>query len=129
MLTSAATASGRRMSQHIEYNEPDDRPLRRMLRLVRERRADQQDAAEAMREMRLVRLEMLAEELDPVIAEVPEDDPQFDFVISSGLQPRLWIDATTHVAMGRDGRTYRLLQDTRTGRVVLAEADRTGPIV
>jgi hypothetical protein len=117
------------MSQHIEYNEPDDRPLRRMLRLVRERRADQQDAAEAMREMRLVRLEMLAEELDPVIAEVPEDDPQFDFVISSGLQPRLWIDATTHVAMGRDGRTYRLLQDTRTGRVVLAEADRTGPIV
>lgn len=119
------------MSSRFEYTEPEelDRPLRRMIRLVRDRRADQQDAAEEMRELRLVRLEMLADELDPVFAEVPDDDPQFDFVISSGLQPRLWIDATVHVAMGRDGRTYRLLRDTREGRVVLAESDRTAPIV
>lgn len=119
------------MKSRIEYSEPDDgeRPLRQMIRLVRDRRADQQDAAEEMRELRLVRLEMLADELDPVFGEVPEDDTEFDFVISSGMQPRLWIDATVHVAMGRDGRTYRLLRDSRVGRIVLAESDRTGPVV
>jgi hypothetical protein len=46
----------------------------------------------------------------------------FDFAVSSGLQPRLWIDAVSHVAMGRDRRTYRFLKDTRIGRVVLAES-------
>ncbi|TGQ97166.1 hypothetical protein EN843_34450, partial [Mesorhizobium sp. M4B.F.Ca.ET.200.01.1.1] len=31
-------------------------------------------------------------------------------------------DAVSHVAMGRDRRTYRFLKDTRVGRVVLAES-------
>src|SRR5690606_5324140 len=64
----------------------------------------------------------------PVFEEVPAEDSQFDFVISSGMQPRLWIDAVAHVAMARDCRTYRFLVDGRGGRVVLAESDRTGPI-
>eukprot|EP01035_Chromulina_nebulosa_P068351 gene68351-93658_t len=53
----------------------------------------------------------------------------FDFVVSSGLQPRLWIDAVSHVAMGRDRRTYRFLKDTRIGRVVLAESTEMKPVV
>jgi hypothetical protein len=34
----------------------------------------------------------------------------------------LWIDAIAHVAMGRDRRVYRFVQDTRYGRKVLAES-------
>lgn len=69
-----------------------------------------------------MRLDLLATELAPVFADVPADMDSFDFAVSSGLQPRLWIDAVSHVAMGRDRRTYRFLKDTRIGRVVLAES-------
>lgn len=69
-----------------------------------------------------MRLDLLANELAPVFADVPADIDNFDFAVSSGLQPRLWIDAIAHVAMGRDRRTYRFLKDTRIGRVVLAES-------
>ena len=50
----------------------------------------------------------------------PEID-LFDRGISRGETPRLWIDVIAHVAMGRDKRQYRFLQDTRYGRKVLAE--------
>jgi hypothetical protein len=69
-----------------------------------------------------MRLELLAADLAPVFAEVPADMENFDFAISTGLQPRLWIDAVAHVAMGRDRRTYRFVRDSRVGRVVLAES-------
>jgi hypothetical protein len=74
-----------------------------------------------MREAHRMRLDLLATELAPVFADVPADMDSFDFAVSSGLQPRLWIDAVSHVAMGRDRRTYRFLKDTRVGRVVLTE--------
>lgn len=99
-----------------------------VVRVVRDAAADRSDAAAELREMRYARLELLAEDLTPVFAEVPADDPQFDFVLSSGLQPRLWIDATAHVTMARDGRTYRFLRDSRTGRSVIAESDRMSEI-
>lgn len=69
-----------------------------------------------------MRLELLANELTPIIAEVPDGTDLFDFAISSGLQPRFWIDAIAHVSMGRDKRTFRFLKDTRLGRVVVSES-------
>jgi hypothetical protein len=84
--------------------------------------ADRDDVVVEMREASRMRLELLAQELQPVFDETPKDLEQFDFAISSGLQPRLWIDATAHVAMGRDRRVYRFVRDTRLGRVVLAES-------
>lgn len=106
----------------------DTGSLSDVVRVVRDAAADRSDAAAELREMRRARLEILAEELKPVFAEVPADDPQFDFVLSSGLQPRLWIDATAHVALARDGRTYRFLRDSRLGRSVIAESDRVPEI-
>jgi len=53
--------------------------------------------------------------------EIPATIDLFDRGISRGVTPRLWIDAVTHVDMGRDKRIYRFLQDTRYGRKVLAE--------
>ncbi|MEX0345525.1 MAG: hypothetical protein AB3N20_11420 [Rhizobiaceae bacterium] len=100
----------------------DRNKLSDTVRIIRDAAADRSDANVELRNLRIARLELLAEELQPVFAEVPTEDPQFDFVLSAGLQPRLWIDATAHVAIDRDGRTYRFLRDSRIGRSVLAES-------
>jgi hypothetical protein len=100
-------------------------PMRRLseaIRDVKNAATDREDVVVELREATRTRLQLLAAELAPVFADVPSDMDLFDFVISSGLQPRLWIDAVSHVAMGRDRRTYRFLKDTRVGRVVLAES-------
>ena len=53
----------------------------------------------------------------------------FDRGISQGETPRLWIDVVAHVLMGRDKRIYRFVQDTRYGRMVLAESHDVPVIV
>jgi hypothetical protein len=98
------------------------RKLADAIRDVKNALADRDDVVVDLREAHRMRLDLLASELAPVFAEVPTDIDSFDFAVSSGLQPRLWIDAVAHVAMGRDRRTYRFLKDTRIGRVVLAES-------
>jgi hypothetical protein len=101
------------------------RPQRKLSEVVREVKnaiADRDDVVVEMREAQRGRLEILAQELAQVIEEIPADDPSFDLAISSGLQPRFWIDAVAHVAMGRDRRLYRFIRATRNGPVVLAES-------
>jgi hypothetical protein len=97
------------------------RRLSDAMRDVRIAKADRNDVVVDLKDADRARLEILAEQLKPVIEDVPPADDQFDFAISTGLQPRLWIDATSHVMMGRDRRTYRFVRDTRLGRVVLSE--------
>jgi hypothetical protein len=102
-------------------------PLRKLSQVIREVKnaaADREDVVVELREATRTRLQLLAAELAPVFAEVPADIDLFDFAISSGLQPRLWIDSVSHVAMGRDRRTYRFVKDTRNGRIVLAESPK-----
>lgn len=96
--------------------------LAEAIRDVKNAVADRDDVVVDIREAQLTRLELLAEDLKPVFADVDDDDERFDFAISAGTQPRLWIDSVAHVTMGRDRRTYRFLLDTRLGRVVLAES-------
>ena len=96
--------------------------LAEAIREVKNATADRDDVIIEMREAERMRLELLANELAPVIAEVPDGTDLFDFAISAGLQPRFWIDAIAHVSMGRDKRTFRFLRDTRLGRVVVAES-------
>ena len=107
---------------------PNSTRLADAIRDVKNAAADRDDVVVDIREAQRTRLELLAEELKPVFAEVPEDDDRFDFAISAGTQPRLWIDAVAHVTMGRDRRTYRFLRDTRLGRVVLAESTDMKPV-
>lgn len=105
--------------------------VRRLSDAIREARnaaAERDDVVVEMREAQRMRLEMLAAELKPLFDEVPADVEIFDFALTSGLQPRLWIDAVSHVTMGRDRRTYRFLRDTRLGRVVLAESPDMKPV-
>jgi hypothetical protein len=98
------------------------RTLSDVIRDVKNAAADRDDVVVEMREASRMRLELLAQELEPFFAEVPSDIEWFDFALSSGAQPRLWIDAVSHVGLGRDRRTYRFVTDTRLGRTVLAES-------
>ena len=118
------------MSDKAESQEPtaQARRLADVIREVKNAAADRDDVVVELREASHTRLELIAAELAPLFAEVPADIDLFDFTISSGLQPRLWIDAVSHVAMARDRRTYRFVKDTRAGRVVLAEATAIKPV-
>jgi hypothetical protein len=98
------------------------RSLRETLRKVRTAEAERSDVVVEMRDAERARLELLADALKDVFAEVPEDDEQFIFTVAAGTPPRLWIDMTSFVAMGRDRRTYRFLKDTRLGRTVILES-------
>jgi hypothetical protein len=98
------------------------RRLSDAMREVRIAKADRNDVVVDLKDADRARLEILAEQLKPVIDEIPAEDDQFDFAISTGLQPRLWIDSTSHVMLARDRRTYRFVRDTRHGRVVLCES-------
>jgi hypothetical protein len=97
------------------------RSLNDAIRKVRIAEADRSDGFVDLQEAERARLEMLADELRDVFAEVPAENEQFLFSMSSGSQPRLWIDMTAFVVVGRDRRTYRFLKDTRLGRTVLVE--------
>jgi hypothetical protein len=116
------------MNEPVESNREVEGRLAATIREVKNAFADRDDVVVDIREAQLTRLELLADELKPVFAEVPLEDDRFDLAISSGAQPRLWIDAVAHVTMARDRRTYRFLRDTRLGRVVLAESSEMKPV-
>lgn len=99
------------------------------MREVRIAQADRSDVVVDMKEADRARLELMALELKPLFDDIPADNELFDFAISSGLQPRLWIDSVSHVQMGRDRRTFRFVRDTRLGRAVLAESVDMRPVV
>ncbi|WP_245408312.1 hypothetical protein [Zhengella mangrovi] len=104
------------------------RKLSDVLRVVKSDMADRDDVVVELREAQKMRLDLLVQELKPLIDEIPASHDQFDLALSSGEQPRFWVDATSHVTMGRDKRTYRFLKDTRLGRVVLGETADVKPM-
>jgi hypothetical protein len=107
-------------AKSAKNNEPER--LKDALRRARIDAAERTGVVVDLHDADVARLELLNEALDPVFAEIPAEVELFDRGISRGENPRLWIDAVAHVAMGRDKRIYRFLQDTRYGRKVLAES-------
>src|SRR5664279_2651899 len=103
--------------------------LRDALRRARIEAADRTGVVVDLRDAEVARLEILNEALDPLFAQVPDQVDLFDRGISQGDTPRLWIDVVAHVLMGRDKRIYRFVQDTRFGRIVLAESHDVPVIV
>jgi hypothetical protein len=101
--------------------EGNVRRLSDAVRRVRIAEAERSDAFDDLHEAERARLSMLGDELDGVFAEIPAEDDYFICKIAGGSPPRLWIDPTSQVMIGRDRRTYRFLKDTRLGRVVIAE--------
>lgn len=116
------------MSQSNEFDEDAtlgveraERSLQEAVSLARDRLADRDDVVVEMKAAERGRLDLLVDELRPLIDEVDPDDGRFEFGLSNGPRPRLWIDATTYVQMGTDRRTYRLVKDRLHDRRLLAE--------
>jgi hypothetical protein len=103
--------------------------LKEAVHQARVEAAERSSVVVDLRDAEVARLELLDEALDPIFAQVPPEVDLFDRGISRGETPRLWIDAVTHVAMGRDKRGYRFLHDSRMGRHVLAESHEIADIV
>jgi hypothetical protein len=118
----------RRAAEAAKPNEPPQR-LRDALRKARVDQAERSAVIVDLHDAEVARLEVLNEALDPLFEEIPKGVDLFDRGISRGETPRLWIDAITHVAMGRDKRSYRFLQDARYGRTLLAESMNVAEIV
>ncbi|MCX7322456.1 MAG: hypothetical protein NT113_24295 [Hyphomicrobiales bacterium] len=110
-------------------NDVQPRRLRDALRQARIEAADRTGVVVDLRDAEVARLEILNEALDPLFAEIPHEIDLFDRGISQGDTPRLWIDMIAHVVMGRDKRSYRLVQDSRFGRKVLAESHDVSTMV
>src|SRR6476620_5392505 len=113
----------------IHPSQPRPVRLRDALLRARIEAADRTGVVVDLRDAEVARLEILNDALDPLFAQVPDQVDLFDRGISQGDTPRLWIDIVAHVVMGRDKRTYRFVQDTRFGRIVIAEAHEAAVIV
>ncbi len=103
--------------------------LKEAVRKTRIEIAEKSSVVVDLRDAEMARLELLNDALDPLFDETPPDVDLFDRGISRGDTPRLWLDAISHVAMARDKRRYRFVQDTRFGRKVLAESNDIAEIV
>ena len=118
-------------AQNIGAEADETRPtrLRDALRKARIEAADRTGVVVDLRDAEVARLEILSEALDPLFGQIPDSVDLFDRGISQGETPRLWIDVVAHVLMGRDKRAYRFVQDTRFGRIVIAESHDVPAIV
>jgi hypothetical protein len=77
----------------------------RLKRAMRQARVDDAERSRVVFELRgaeIARLEMLRDELLPVIAEVPKDADLFDVALVPSERPRLFVDMIAFVEMGRD---------------------------
>ena len=112
---------GRGKKAETPTGEPPN-VLKSAVREARIEAAERSAVVVDLRDAELARLELLNEALDPVFKDIPASVELFDRGVSKGDVPRLWVDVIAHVAMGRDKRQYRFVQDTRYGRAVLAES-------
>ena len=99
------------------------------LRRARVEAAEQAGASSTSREVDLARLDMLEDAVRPVIEQAPREANLFDFGKSYGDQPRLFLDMIAFIELAEDHRTYRFFQDTRYGRILIAESARIDTIV
>jgi len=90
---------------------------------VRDDQAARDDVVIEMKQARIARLELLAKDLQPLFKDVPDDNEQFEFALTNGENPRLWIDMTSYIRMGRDRREYEFVKDTRMGRTILGHSE------
>ncbi len=103
--------------------------LRAAMRQARIEESDRSSAIGDLRAGEVARLEVLRDALRPVFAQVPPDADVFDHGLVTGDRPRLFVDMVSYVQMGRDRRQYCFIQDTRAGRVTIAEDERLQAIV
>jgi hypothetical protein len=120
-----AADNGREKASELSGKAPLEHRMASLATALRKARIENAEHSAALADLRaaeIVRLEMLADALSPVLAQLPQDCDIFDVAVSPGERPRLFIDQIGFVEMDRDRRTYRFLQDTRHGRITLRES-------
>jgi len=110
----------------IQSAPPPD--LAAAIRKARVENAERGEAIADLREIETGRLALLEGVLKPVIAQAPADADIFDLALAPGGHPRLFVDMIAFVDMAHDRRTYRFHQDTRNGRVLIAESQSVDAI-
>src|ERR1700723_865038 len=99
---------------------------------IRQARVENAERAEAMaevRELEIVPLKALESALEPVVDQAPQGLDLFDLALTQSEHPRLFLDMIAFVDMAHDKRTYRFFQDSRNGRVLMAESQSLDTIV
>ena len=115
-----------RKADHLKLATPS---LQAAVRRARVENAERSEAVDELRHAELLRLEGLLEAIRPVLDQAPEGIDLFDVGIAAGERPRLFLDMIAFVEMGHDRRTYRFFQDTRNGRVLIAESAEADRVV
>jgi hypothetical protein len=103
--------------------------LRDALRDARVESAERSSAFHDLQDAEIARLEQLNDAIGPLFEEIPQNIDLFDRGISRGETPRLWIDMIAYIAMDRDHRAYRFIQDTRNGPKILLESSSTTEVI
>jgi hypothetical protein len=110
-------------------NVPAEPDLVASIRQARVENAERADAIADVRELEIVRLKALESALEPVVDQAPQGVDLFDLALTESEHPRLFVDMIAFVDMAHDKRTYRFFQDTRNGRVLMAESQSLDTIV
>jgi hypothetical protein len=110
-------------------NAPVQPDLVASIRQARVENAERADAIAEVRELEIVRLKALESALEPVVDQAPQGLDLFDLALAQSEHPRLFLDMIAFVDMAHDKRTYRFFQDTRNGRVLMAESQSVDTIV
>jgi hypothetical protein len=115
-----------RKSEPIKLAPPS---LQAATRRARVESAEQSEAVDDLRQAEIARLQLVEEAIRPVLDQAPQEVQLFDVGIAYGDRPRLFLDMISFVDLGHDRRTYRFFQDTRHGRVLIAESAEISRIV
>ena len=114
-------------------DKPENVPVRpdlaASIRQARVENAERADAIAEARELEIVRLKALESALEPVVGQAPQGVDLFDMALTQSEHPRLFLDMIAFIDMAHDKRTYRFFQDTRHGRVLMAESQSADTIV
>ena len=113
----------------FKSERPKAGSLRSAMRRARAESAEQHEALADLRQAETARLELIEEAIRPVIDQTPGDVELFDLGVTHGDRPRLFLDMISFVDLAHDRRTFRFFQDTRHGRVLIAESDSPDRIV
>jgi hypothetical protein len=103
--------------------------LKSALRHARVENAERSQVVADLHAAEVARLELLQDDLQPILAQVPADCDLFDVALAPSEHPRLFIDMLGFVEMGRDRRVYRFVQDTRHGRLTICETEQLDKVV
>lgn len=100
---------------------PERDGLSGALREARQAEAAHFEASLELRDSKSLRLQLLKDDLLPLLDSSPEARELFDLALIPGEPPKLWIDLISFVVMEPDHRSYRFLQHRQDRREILFE--------